>query len=239
MSDRGKVNPKALLKRAVRDRIYFSPGNPWPQGHAVRECYLAGRLFENNTLEVSLHLASVDYRENDGGEFLDEGDDSDWGAKVVWNNYHSFSVDGTLLAGNESSPISLSAVASSKLVVDPLPESYERFLDDELSFTTYLLGHDAVADHRIAFGKKAEGTYPLEWTARIALAYSGEHRFERYFATKTKATELREIYVVGDRPDGTILSALAKVLEEHSEFELQHRERGRYLVRRVASGGGV
>ncbi len=224
-------DPSALLEGADPDRVYFSPGNPWTQGHAVDYCAFEGKLFEDNTLVVNLHLSTVDYRANDGGEFLDEGDESDWGAKVVWNNYHAFRVGGTVLVGTESDPISLLSIADKQFVADPLPESYQRFLDDELNFEANVLGHDSVADHRIEFGAYRAGKFPISWAARIALSYSGSEEFDRYFAVKTSVSELDEIYVIGDRPDEEVLQGLAKVLTEHEIFEIQHRNELRYLVK--------
>ncbi len=231
------VDPSTLLAGAERHRVYFSPGNPWPQGHAVKSCYLDGRLFEDDTLEINLHLSTVDYRENDGGELLDEGDGSDWEAKVVWNNYHAFSVDGTLVVASQAHPISLADLGSRVFEVDPLPQAYERFLDDELAFATYVLGHDSVADHRISLGAAAGGSHPLTWTARIALSYSGEDEFDRYFAVATEVKPLQEIFVVGDRSEESILGALEKILAEHSQFEVQRRQKRRYLVRREPADG--
>lgn len=225
-------DPQTMLEGAEQDRVYFSPGNPWPQGHAVDNCYLDGKLFEDNTLQVNLHLSSVDYRENDGGDFLDEGTDSDWGAKVVWNNYHSFSIDGTVATATEHNPFSMSAFVPTLLRIDELPGAYQRFLDDELDFVTVVLGHDSVADHTIKIGEERHGNFPIAWTARIALSYSGEETFDHSFAVETKVRAFDDIYVIGDRADDEVIDALRAVLVEHEEFEIQRHNGNRYIVRK-------
>lgn len=48
--------------------------------------------------------------------------------------------------------------------------------------TSYLLGHDSAANHRIAFRRNhSTGLFDIDWRGEIALTYAGndtlEHRF--------------------------------------------------------------
>lgn len=170
-------------KRAKKElgRIWFAK-NPWPKGHAIKAATWSGRLDPERGLVFDLHLESADYY----AEVDVESDDLDapsWDAPAVWGNYHSCSLSSTMwqhrgfVVGTSKKPLAWSALSDHTFRVDPakseLPEGM-RLVHERLAqaFGIYLLGHDAVADHRITF-TRAKAAWSLDWTAKIALAYVG------------------------------------------------------------------
>lgn len=96
----------------LNNRIFFE-GNPWPNGHAIKELKWWGRLVPESGLWFDLHLVSdkyyaedVDLREDGMGSLYrailqwfqykmylmrmwgrDYGDD--WKSKALWSNFHN------------------------------------------------------------------------------------------------------------------------------------------------------
>ena len=64
---------------------------------------------------------------------------------------------------------------------DPLPVDWDNFFEEQ-AFGIYLLGHDAVADHKIHLhSRQPDGSYTLDWSGKIALYYTGKTDFEYDF----------------------------------------------------------
>ena len=217
-----KMQSKPALIPAVTaaDRIFFSDGNPWAEGHAVKRCYLDAQIYEGDLLQVIIHFESNEYCDNDGGQFLDNGKEGDWESKTVWNNYHSCNIDGVILRATPGNPISLESLESSVHHIDPLPEALERFVEDELEFSIYLLGHDSVADHRIELGELSEAGYPMKWTGRIALSYSGEYDFDYAFALESTLKPLSRVWYPQEWDDAKAEEVLSDLMREAEKFRL-------------------
>lgn len=203
---------------SIKDRIFFSEGNPWPEGHAVKDCCLDARLREGDVLHILLHVSSVDYRENDGGEFIDNASDTDWGSKVVWNNYHSCHIDGAILTGTLENPVSIDSLSCSAHHIDTLPEAFAKFLEDELEFIIYLLGHDAVANHQIEIGQLSGAGYPIKWSGKIALSYSGDDEFSHAFSLESTLKPLSSIWYPQEWDDTRAEETLKKLLIEADRY---------------------
>ncbi|MGO4449125.1 hypothetical protein AB4Y96_09375 [Phyllobacterium sp. TAF24] len=141
-------------------------------------------------LAIGFDLVTAKYYEADGTHIVAEEDDdvdSDWESKIAWNNY------GSCWMGMSQSSSSPGIIVSDGTVpfdfrlpeysfeADPLPINWDNYFDCQ-TFGTYLLGHDAVADHRIHLhNRQGDDTYTLEWGGRIALAYGGETEFKYNF----------------------------------------------------------
>ncbi len=175
-------------ERGIEGRIVF-PGNPWPEGHPIEEFEWTARI-EGGDLWFDLHLRSADYdsgREIDVDEDEVEDDkDSDWEAPIVWNNYHRCTLSSTFWGeegGFRMCPLDAFSPAwldGRGFEVDPQDGTVD---DDDRAFHIYLLGHDSVANHRIAFRRSGDGErFDIVWAGDIALTYGGndalEHRFE-------------------------------------------------------------
>jgi hypothetical protein len=162
-------------------RIWF-PGNPWPTGHAIQEFRWSGRLDTGGRLWFDLHLETVDYH-SEGPPGLEHEDS--WRSPVVWGNYGNCTLSSTfwqdegstgLLAGSAEAPLDWASLVGREFWADPADEGATIDQDQEPAFRIYLLGHDAVAAHRVRFRDgSAPGVFDIEWTGRIALAYTGEH----------------------------------------------------------------
>lgn len=171
-------------------RIAFED-NPWPKGHRLEAFAWSGRLFPGRGVTFDFDLRTANYYEDDDpNEPDDDGEEfvSDWKSKVVWGNYHSCILSSVewggsdgILVGTAKKPIDLEALDGVKFRVDKLPLP----MSGTPTFATYLLGHDSVADHTIAFkclrDDSSDG-YDIEWRGKIALTYAGDtefrHRFE-------------------------------------------------------------
>ena len=217
------------------NRIFFTEGNPWPEGHAIKHCYLDARLYEGPLLQLTIHLETKDYRENDDGEFLDNNREGNWESKVAWNNYHSCNIDGVILRATLDNPVSIDSLESSAHVVDQLPDAIDKFMEDELEFSIYLLGHDSVADHRIEFGTSSESGLPMKWTGRIALSYSGEYDFDYAFALETTLKSLERVWYPEDWDDAKAEKTLASLLKEADQFLIRTVDGRKAFVRRTQS----
>jgi len=172
-----------VLMPTTDGRIKF-PGNPWPKGHPIKKAKWSASLSEEG-LRFHFHVESRDYDLGDKRPYRDEEEDmdDDWKARIVWNNYHSCILSSTywghpgFLVAAPGNPLDLERLEGKTFRVDrtkgdKLGQEYDR---EELSFGIYLLGHDAVCDHRIRFVKRrGPATYDIHWRARIALTYSGK-----------------------------------------------------------------
>src|SRR5262249_44101439 len=124
-------------------------GNPWPDGHGIKTFVWSGRLFSDR-VTFDFDLRSVDYDDDDDAEEEEEEEDDDrgdWGAKIVWTNYHACTLSSGdsegFVVGTEKRPVDLDALDGQSFRVDRLP------LAGKPCFATYLLGHDSVADHKV------------------------------------------------------------------------------------------
>ncbi len=219
-------------------RIWF-PGNPWPNGHAIKRFDWSGCMDAKGSLRFDLHLETVDY-DSEAEPAIDEEDD--WRAPGVWGNYHSCTISSTewkeegttgLAAGSPEAPLVWGAISETELVADEA-EQGAMFEFDPPAFWTYLTGHDAVADHHVRFLKSSQGAFDLEWRGRIALAYAGDNELKHTFravvpgvrfqgfaapkgmsvkkAGKLFATSCRdaELFVARETPAGVVLSEVAR-----------------------------
>ena len=169
-------------------RIYF-PGNPWPEGHAIKSLSWGAAIHPEKGLLLQFQLKSADYYAADGDHVVkDEELDgkTDWECKTAWNNYHACHIQeshnlGGFLVSDGQTPFVFGAEQYT-LQADPLPVDWENFYQTN-AFSIYLLGHDAVANHQIDLRRTpAEGeVYSLDWSGRIALAYVGETDFRYAF----------------------------------------------------------
>jgi hypothetical protein len=183
----------------MKGRIYF-PGNPWPEGHALKELTWSVRIEPARGLFFDLNLESTEYYaerriDDDGDEEAGELR-SDFEAPGVWGNYHACTLSsnrwhhGGCLAGSDEAPLSFAGLADRTFVVDdPSSPEFDEADLEARAFHIYLLGHDAVADHRIRFTLQGTtGMWNLDWTGRIALAYAGD--YELRYTFRVEASEL-------------------------------------------------
>jgi hypothetical protein len=166
------------------NRIWFA-NNPWPEGHLIKEFQWTAEI-RDGLVWMSIHLESADYYsereiDDDGVEY-----DSDWQAPIVWANYHSCTMSCTEWhhGGWAVCPVekfSLEFLNGYEASVDPLPDSAETDFDD-LAFNIYLLGHDAVAGHKIRFTRQGgSDRFEIEWSGKIANAYVGNYNYRHDF----------------------------------------------------------
>lgn len=175
------------MKKA--NRIYFK-GNPYPDGHSIKKFIWSGRLDEDEQLWFDLHLETDDYDAEDTEEYDDDEEeedvDSDWEAKIVWENYQKCTISSTkwqsrgFLIDTQKENFDFDSLLQKELTVDPLPLDDDLDFDD-LSFQIYLLGHDSCAGHKIKFSRNDNDKFDIEWKGKIALTYSGEEEFKHDF----------------------------------------------------------
>lgn len=162
----------------MTSRIWF-PKNPWPAGHAIVKQQWSGRLDAERGLVFDLHLESARYDAERKFEDV-EDEDGDWNAPSVWTNYGRCSLSSTkwnhagFVVGTAKKPFDWSALDGTTFRVD---KAKDELPEDPRAFGIYLTGHDAVADHSIAFTKTAR-TWAVSWKAKIALAYIGRTKLE-------------------------------------------------------------
>lgn len=166
------------------DRIYFKD-NPWPEGHPIKEFTWSAKEVDGNVW-FDMHLKSADYYSERNIEYGQDTDyPSDWEAPIVWNNYHSCTLSSNywhnggfkVCTKEEYTPEFLNGL---EVEVDSHPKLPENL--DDLAFHIYLLGHDAVAQHRIKFERIGDSMrFKIIWSGKIALAYSGDYEFKHDF----------------------------------------------------------
>lgn len=154
--------------------------NPWPAGHRITELVWSGAIHPERGLSLGFELQTAEYYEGEEDKFPfeDDGDmdASFWHAKSAWANYHACRLATSetsdrpgILVSDGSTPFAFDAEAYD-LRADPMPFSADDVFETG-AFNIYLLGHDAVADHRIGLKRTDEdGLYAMEWTGQIALA---------------------------------------------------------------------
>ncbi len=158
------------------NRIFFK-GNPWPEGHAISDFnwfliqrdgkyFLIMELQTEDYYETRQIVASNVTEESD--DAIDDHALSNWESSIVWDNFHSCRIDGGFaLCSADEDPIS--HLVSQQIVVDDIKGTDWDWPD--LHFETYLLGHDAVACHRIGISQGPDGRFRIEWTGKFALMY--------------------------------------------------------------------
>ncbi|GAA1550891.1 hypothetical protein GCM10009827_084400 [Dactylosporangium maewongense] len=222
----------------MSDRILF-PGNPWPAGHAVEELAWQGRLDPAGRLWFDLHVKSAGYYAEDPTYWDDDGDSGcdDWSSKVVWGNYHACTISSTrwghrgFVAATDAEPLALDTLAGRTFHVDRDPDrpdgvpdgvADEDIEDEDAAFGIYLLGHDAVGDHRISFGARQGRTvFALDWHGRIALRYANSMApFQYTFQATIGAVALDHIAAPSSLDDGAAEGLLRRVLVDAAMFEL-------------------
>ncbi|HYF37496.1 MAG TPA: hypothetical protein VD994_19500 [Prosthecobacter sp.] len=162
------------------NRIWFA-GNPWPEGHAIKDFKWTAEV-RDEIVWMLFHLKSAEYYSERDIEDGDAEYDSDWEAPIVWGNYHACTMSCTYWhhGGFPVCPVSeysLEFLDGYEASVNPLPESAEMEFDD-LAFHIYLLGHDAVAGHRIRFQRRGSSDrFDIGWTGKIANAYAGDYDY--------------------------------------------------------------
>jgi hypothetical protein len=171
------------------NRIWFA-GNPWPEGHPIKEFAWTAEV-RNGVVWLLLHLETADYsseRVIEESEDNATDHDSNWEAPIVWNNYHRCTISSTqwppYRGGFPICPVeqfSPDLLDCYEAVVDSLPGAADKEWDGR-AFHIYLLGHDAVAGHRIKFQRSGDADrFDIAWTGKIALAYIGDYDFRHDF----------------------------------------------------------
>ena len=170
------------------NRIWFA-GNPWPEGHPIKQFEWKAEI-RDGVVWMLLHLESADYYSERRIDDKDAEYDSDWEAPIVWGNYHQCILSCTYWQNHRGFPVcpveqfSAEFLDGYEAIVDPLPESADKGFDDR-AFHIYLLGHDAVAGHRIHFRRRAgSDRFDIEWTGKIAKAYVGDYEYRYDFRSR-------------------------------------------------------
>lgn len=164
--------------------MYF-PGSPWPQGHKIKNRGLRLVIDEDRDLFFELYINSCDYIEEDGGDYKESEDYAcDWDSKATWYNYHSCNISGDFYAELDP-PYDLSTLNGKTYSIDKELPTEEEFDPDELCFSIYILGHDSIAAHKIAFKVEDIGElkFSINWKAKIALTYGGDYEYKYDFQT--------------------------------------------------------
>lgn len=183
----------------VTGRIHFL-GNPWPNGHRIKSLRWGAIIRPNEGLSLDFTLESADYYEEEKQDVERDAHTSDWDSPAVWSNYHACTIEPSTTSGAPCLPVSDGTTRfefdapSYAFAADPLPiDDIERFFETN-AFSIYLLGHDAVADHRINLTRTDDaGHYDLHWTGRIALAYAGESEFRHSFEARASGVRFEAI----------------------------------------------
>jgi hypothetical protein len=204
--------PTAGMSERGAGRIWFA-GNPWPQGHRLVSCELVGMVdprrgayvdgvVERPALSLAIELKSAPYDEGDDPTQRDAVGDNDWTSKIVWNNYGSAWIGASASGAMPGFQVSDGITPfqhnrdEHHFLVDQLPLQLPSFADflQHQAFGCYVLGHDAVAHHNIDLhSRTSDGSYDLDWTGRLALAYSGAESFDHAFVVKASGVRLRDI----------------------------------------------
>lgn len=175
-------------------RIFFL-GNPWPEGHPIKEFEWSVEL-RGDRIWCHVHLCSADYYSERDIE-LDEEPESDWAAPIVWGNYHRCILSSTywghagfdLCGAEDFTPDVLDGLT---LEIDPNPEDVEDFYD--LAFGLYLLGHDACGKHRLTFSQIGQSPrFNIIWMGKIAKAYVGDYEYRYDFIANINNVALPEM----------------------------------------------
>lgn len=221
-------------------RIWFED-SPWPNGHAVKLFEWSGRIEADGTLWFDLHLESVDYN-SEHPPACDEEDD--WHAPGVWQNYHrcilsstywSAEGPGGLVVGSALQPLEWSSLAGAEYRADELEggETYDP--EHHAAFRIYLTGHDGAADHRLRFKRgTTTGTFDIDWTGRIALAYGGRYEFEYTFRAAMVGVRFGGFRVGAGIGSEAAAGMFRAACRDAEEFDLANRPGGMVMVERSA-----
>ena len=238
----------------VNGSIVFH-GNPWPSGHRITELLWVGAIHPERGLSLGFELQSANYYEGEEDQFpFDNEYDaevSDWQAKAAWANYHACTIGTSLtsdkpgiLVSDGSTPFSFDAESYS-FHVDPMPMQADDVFESG-AFSIYLLGHDAVADHRIDLRRTDDaGHYELNWTGQIALAYSGGHEFRHRFSARANGLRFdaislwyfdrdiaKEYLNIDVDPAMSPAEYIAPYVRDPERFEFETRNGTLYAVRK-------
>lgn len=151
------------------NKIYFI-GNPWPNGHLIKEGAGMSLFKNNNLIFVKLSLKSENYC-LESESFSRE---TDWECVDSWSNYcfanlnlcEELEVDCTKFA-------SLLTKSEFLLKATSLPINY-----DDLDINRnhcYILGHDDVVGHKIKLIKLENNNYNVEWSCEYVGTYFGNY----------------------------------------------------------------
>jgi hypothetical protein len=221
-------------------RIWFHD-NPWPNGHAISEFAWSGRLDEEGRLWFDLHLETVDYA-SEGPAAADL--DDNWHSTVVWCNYHNCTLSSTnwadegstgFSAGSPGEPLTWARLTERTLTADVTSDGEAYDFDMHHSFLIYLMGHDGVADHRLSIRPAASiGSYDLEWTGKIALAYTGDHDLSHTFRAEVPSARFDGFVVDDGMSDDDAWELFRNACPDADQFELvKTDDRRRFLPLRV------
>jgi hypothetical protein len=215
-------------------RIVF-PGNPWPDGHAIKDFQLLAALRPGTSVRVLMHLQTEDY---DAARKIDYDDDHEhdsvWEASRVWGNYHNcvlsathWGIDGSsgFPVHDASARFDVDALAGTEFCVDHVAGERIDIEDDQLAFHLYLLGHDTAADHRIAFNALGSGRFAINWSGRIALTYVGSTTLRHAFKAHIPDTPFLGVTVLDCRSLDEAKAALARHVAHPEHFVHEPRSR--------------
>lgn len=213
-------------KTSDRGRIWFAK-NPWPKGHAIRAATWSGRLDPERGLVFDLHVESASYY----AEVDVESDDLDaesWDSPIVWGNYHSCSLSSTkwqhrgFVVGTPKKPLAWSKLSGHTFRVDPARSELPPGEPLGRSFGIYLLGHDAVADHRITF-TRARAAWSIDWTAKIALAYVGRTELEHRMRAELRGLAFRGFQIPKGMHARVAAEAFAPLVTDPKAWSIEKR----------------
>lgn len=166
------------------NRIYFE-GNPWPEGHPIKKFEWKARV-KDGEVWFDVHLESANYySERDIDDDEDIEYESDWQAPIAWENYHSCILSTNywheggfkVCDVSDYSPESLDGL---ELEIDMHPDQIDDI--EDLALHVYLLGHDAVACHKVKFIREGSSDrFTLCWAGRIARVYVGDYEYKHPF----------------------------------------------------------
>ncbi len=178
------------------DRIYFKD-NPWPEGHPVKTFIWSAKEVDGDVW-FDMHLESADYYAEREIEYDQEVNyPSDWAAPIVWGNYHCCILSSSdwhdggfrVCSKSDYTPEFLDGL---EVYVDSHPEAIQEW--DDFAFHIHLLGHDAVANHRISFERVGASTrFKIIWSGLIARAYIGDYDFKHEFSVVISSAEFPKL----------------------------------------------
>ena len=176
-------------------RIWF-PGNPWVGGHGLAEFDISP-LLTDDQLRFGVELVSVDYYAD--AEDPPDGE-SNWLAVGSWSNYHNVRFEGALSRKVGDAPVNFAdgfVLTADQHDGDGLACDY-----DELSFESYILGWDSIADHHLALVPNGDGSWSMTWDGRTANTYAGNEQLDHFFWVEHASLPMNAIRVQasGDGP---------------------------------------
>lgn len=193
--------------------------SPYSGGHEIKKFQWNARLAPQEGIYFDFHLETADYSEGYEETKDDDESESDWKAKIVWENYHNCTMssnkwhDGGILVGTASNKLDFEAFDEFHLKADtlPLPDNFDN--DEDFAFFIYLLGHDSCANHEINILKNHQNTFDIEWTGKIALTYVGDEEFRHEFSAKIQNVEFGGIHYYSEELSE---SDVKKLLEKYA-----------------------